>query len=209
VSASSTDPVALLWHDLRQTVAVILASVSAAEEDTNLCPEARRWLDQIAEEARRISRICEQAVHTGSATQAMRSVGEVTNGVVARTRVVVSTRIEYRSSGQDVDVEAVAVERALINVIDNACRAAGPAGRVRIKVEGASDGSAIITVDDDGPGFLAVGEERAGIGLEAVRHVLAPLGGSLEISTRGPLGGARVRLLLTASSRRAISGDAP
>ena len=209
MSASSTDPVALLWHDLRQTVAVILASVSAAQEDPSPCPEARRWLRQIAEEAQRISRICEHALRTGSAPQALRSLREVTTGVVESTRVVVSTRIEYRTSGPDVDVECAAVERALVNVVDNACRAAGPGGRVRIEVEGVSDGSAIITVDDDGPGFGVIGEARAGMGLEVIRHVLAPLGGSLEISTHGPLGGASVLLHLTPSSRRPIPGDAP
>ena len=109
----------------------------------------------------------------------------------------------------DVDVECAAVERALVNVVDNACRAAGPGGRVRIEVEGVSDGSAIITVDDDGPGFGVIGEARAGMGLEVIRHVLAPLGGSLEISTHGPLGGASVLLHLTPSSRRPIPGDAP
>lgn len=209
MSASSTDPVALLWHDLRQTVAVILASVSAAEEDPSPCPEARRWLRHIAEEARRISRICEHAVRTGSAPLALRSLDEVTTRVVESTRVVVSTRIDYRSAGHVVDVDAAAVERALVNVVDNACRAAGPAGRVRVEVEGASDGSAIVTVDDDGPGFGTVGEGRAGIGLEVIRHVLAPLGGSLEISTRGPLGGARVQLHLPHPRVDRYREDAP
>lgn len=36
--------------------------------------------------------------------------------------------------------------------------------------------------------------ERAGLGLDATRHVLDSLGGSLRVSARGPLGGARVRL---------------
>jgi signal transduction histidine kinase len=207
MSASSTEPVALLWHDLRQTVAVILVSVSAAEEDPSPCPEARRWLRHIAEEARRISRICEHAARAGDGPQALRSLDEVTMGIVDSIRVLVSTRIDYRTSGPDVDVDGAAVERALVNVVDNACRAAGRAGLVRIEVEGASDGSSIITVDDDGPGFGAIREGRAGMGLEVIRHVLDPLGGSLEIARHGPLGGARVQLHLNRFSRRPTPGD--
>lgn len=199
MSASSTDPVALLWHDLRQTVGAILASVSAAEEDPSPCPEARRWLRHIAAEARRMSRICEHAVRAGGAPQALESLDEVTTGVVESIRVVVSTRVHCRTSGQDVDVDGAAVERALVNVVDNACTAAGPVGRVRIDVEGAPDGSAIISVDDNGPGFGTVEIRSRGLGLEVTRRVLGQLGGSLQISKRGPLGGARVQLHLPPS----------
>jgi signal transduction histidine kinase len=190
----STEEIALLWHDLRQAVAAILASVSAVEADPSPGPEARRWLSRIAEEARRISRVSEHALCVGGVPPVPRSLDEVVSGVIDSARVVSSAAIEYRRSGADVWVDGVAVERALANVVENACRAAGPEGRVRIQVDRPSDGSAIVTVDDSGPGFGASGARQTGLGLEVVRRALESLGGSLRITERGPLGGARVQL---------------
>jgi K+-sensing histidine kinase KdpD len=206
---ASDDAVALLRHDLRQVVAVILASVSAAEVDLNTCSEACRWLRHIADEARRISRICEHALRAGDAPLVLRSLDEVTYGVIDSIRVVASTAIDYRTSGQDITVDGAAMERALANVVENACRAAGPHGRVRIEINAARDGGATITVDDNGPGFRAFGVEgNSGLGLEVTRRVLDSLGGSLRISRRGPLGGARVQLDLASSSSRPTSEGA-
>jgi signal transduction histidine kinase len=207
---ASADVVACLRHDVRQAVAVILTSVCAAEEDQSTCPEARRWLGHIADEARRISRICEHAFRAGDAPRILRSLEEVTLGVIDSTRVVVSTVIDYRASGEDISVDGAAIERALANVIENACRAAGPEGTVRVEINRVGDGGATITVDDNGPGFQALAVEgRAGLGLEVTRRVLDSLGGSLRISQRGPLGGARVQLDLPSSSCRPTSEGAP
>ncbi len=196
----SSDAVAFLWHDLRQAVAAILASVYAAELESP-CPESRRWLHHIADEARRISRVCEHAVHACGAPRVLRSLDEVTIGLVDGMRLVVSTDIDYQKRGEDISVDRAAVERALTNVLDNACRAAGPEGRVRVEIEGTADGGGTITVDDSGPGFRAVeGEGCSGMGLEVTRRVLGSLGGSLRISKRGPLGGARVHLDLPSVS---------
>ena len=207
-SEASAEEVAFLWHDLRQAVAVILASVSAAEEDPSPGPEARRWLSRIAEEARRISRICEHELSSGGARPAPRSLKDVALGVIDSIRVVFSTVIEYRTSGNDINVDGAAVERALTNIVDNACTAAGPEGRVRIQIDGASDGSAIITVDDSGPGFGASAGRKAGLGLEVTRRALDPLGGALRIAERGPLGGARVQLCLPCHLAQASPEDA-
>lgn len=200
-----SEPVAFLWHDLRQSVAVILASASAAAADPSPSLEARRWLRHISEEAQRISRICEHASRADAAPRSPQLLDDVALGVIDSIRVVVSTVIEYRPSGENISVDGPAVERALTNVVDNACRAAGPDGRVRIEVNRASDGGVTISVDDSGPGFAAATGGRAGVGLDATRHVLGSLGGSLRVSTRGPLGGARVRLHVPLSFTRPTS----
>jgi K+-sensing histidine kinase KdpD len=202
----SMETVASLWHDVRQSVAVIMASVLAAQEDQSPGPEARRWLWHIGEESRRISRIFEHAVRAGSAPRRLRSLEEVTLGVVHSIRVVFSTVIDYRAMGSEINVDGVAVERALANVVANACRAAGPEGQVRIEINGEPDGSAIITVDDNGPGFGRVSAGHAGLGLEVSRRVLDPVRGSVRISEVGPLGGARVQLHLPSDSPETTPG---
>jgi signal transduction histidine kinase len=183
-----------LWHDLRQSVAVIMASASAAAGDPTTSPDACRWLGHISEEAKRMSRICEHAIRAESAPRTLLALDDVVSGVIERIRVVLSTVIEFEPSQEVINVDGPTVERALANVLDNACKAAGPDGRVRIEIHRAPDDNVLITVDDNGPGFGAAREGRAGMGLDATRHVLGPLGGSLRISTRGPLGGARVEL---------------
>jgi signal transduction histidine kinase len=205
-----TEAATFLWHDLRQSVAVIMASASAAAEDSSPSPETRRWLRHISEEAQRISRMCEHVIHAERAGCNPASVDEVALGVIDSIRAVVATNIEYVPSEEDISVDgpAIAIERALANVVDNACRAAGPDGRVRIVTSRAAGDSVIITVDDDGPGFGAAAGGRAGLGLEATRHVLMPLGGSLRISPRGPLGGARVELHVPASSLQPTTDNA-
>jgi signal transduction histidine kinase len=187
------EDVAFLWHDLRQSVAVIRASATAAA-DSSLSSEARRWLNHISDEASRISRICEHAVRPDSGPRALRSLDEVAMGVIDSIGVVSSTDIAYRRSGEDTKVDGAAVERALMNIVGNACTAAGPGGRVRIEIRRDTDGSVIIAVDDSGPGFPTTSDGNAGLGMDATRRVLASLGGSLLISKSGGLGGARAEL---------------
>ena len=54
--------------------------------------------------------------------------------------------------------------RILYNILTNACRAAGPAGRVRVLVDEA-DGQARLTIADSGSGLgHPVPSGRAGLG---------------------------------------------
>jgi signal transduction histidine kinase len=82
-------------------------------------------------------------------------------------------------------------------------------GRVRIRIEGATDVGAIVTVDDSGPHFGARGARRAGLGLEVTRRALDPFGGSLRIAKRGPLGGARAQLRMPSYLAQASPEAAP
>ena len=102
--------------------------------------------------------------------------------------------------------------RAVRNLVDNATRHA--ANDVLVAL-GRSDGSAVITVDDDGPGipveqrervfdrFTRVDEARdrkaggAGLGLAIAREVARAHDGDL-VATDSPLGGARLTLTIPA-----------
>jgi signal transduction histidine kinase len=93
-------------------------------------------------------------------------------------------------------MDALALWRALRNVLDNACRVAG--GRVDVKVVN-EQGWIAIQVDDDGPGFGSGSTPKTGglasLGLGIVHDLVSGYGGSLEIR-HCELGGARVRILL-------------
>jgi signal transduction histidine kinase len=108
-----------------------------------------------------------------------------------------------------------AIERAVLNLVENAARHAG--GRVDVEVSSEGD-RAVVAVRDDGPGFppellgQAAGRfvrgtnggrgtaNGAGLGLAIVDAIAAAHGGELEIEN-GAEGGADVQLRLPIESR--------
>ena len=104
----------------------------------------------------------------------------------------------------DVLADPGTLERAVVNVIDNAIRWTPPGGRVDVRQH---DG--VVTVDDTGPGFApqdlpyvfdrfyrapsARGMPGSGLGLAIVASVASRLGGSVSAG-RSPAGGARVTI---------------
>ena len=88
-------------------------------------------------------------------------------------------------------VDPVLLRRAVSNVLDNAARAAGPAGTVRVEIQRCDD-AVMLAVEDSGPGFGEI-PSGAGLGLTAVARNVIKLGGRIEYSG-GTRGGARVSL---------------
>jgi two-component system sensor histidine kinase MtrB len=100
--------------------------------------------------------------------------------------------------------DEAAIERALINLVENAARHASH--RVDVVVSD-DDDAAVVAVRDDGPGFpnellhQAAGRfvrgpgaaEGAGLGLAIVDAIAAAHGGDVEVENR-PEGGAEVLL---------------
>jgi signal transduction histidine kinase len=103
------------------------------------------------------------------------------------------------------------LDRAIGNVVENARKFAGPAGRIRVRVE-AAGGQGVISVSDDGPGIAVDARARvfdrffrdpahrqssngAGLGLAVVRAIVVRHGGSVSAGA-SDLGGADFRLTL-------------
>jgi signal transduction histidine kinase len=90
-------------------------------------------------------------------------------------------------------VDPVMLRRAVNNVLDNATRAAGATGRVRVRVDRLRT-QAIVEVTDDGDGFGRI-PSISGQGMSVVDQALRACHGRLEISS-GPGPGTTVRLLI-------------
>jgi signal transduction histidine kinase len=79
------------------------------------------------------------------------------------------------------------LERAVMCLLDNAIRAAGPGGHVDVQVY-AHAGTGRVVITDDGPGLGGLAPQHS-LGLSTVRALLADCGGSFELRN-GELGGA-------------------
>lgn len=108
-------------------------------------------------------------------------------------------RITARRSKQVlVHGERTLLRRAVGNMVDNACRAAGPNGSVTVNV-GVDADEATVEVVDDGAGFGGI-SSGTGHGLQVVAAAVRACKGRLEISS-GPGVGTTVRLCLPALRR--------
>jgi two-component system sensor histidine kinase MprB len=122
-----------------------------------------------------------------------------------RSREVI---VEVRSRAA-VDAPRSALERAVTNLVDNACKFDTTGGRIDVVVDGGA-----LTVLDRGPGVEPGEEERifdrfhrsaaarsmpgSGLGLSIVREVVERAGGSVSAATRDA-GGAAIGFTLPVS----------
>jgi signal transduction histidine kinase len=182
-----------LCHDLTMPAASIRLLVSAATRESDPDPALRARLRQIADEAGRIADICGHFLHptrnTGpsdlrilaaDAADSARSRYPGTIDVVAETVVTAAHPVD--------------VARILANLLDNACRAAGSQGRVRLAVERGQERARMV-VADSGPGFGDGESGQASLGLGIVAALVRRNGGSLQMGT-SDLGGLAVAVTL-------------
>ncbi len=107
--------------------------------------------------------------------------------------------------------DATALERAVLNLLDNAVKWSPPGGTVRLQVRQVSDGTVVLEVADSGPGiadadlphvfdrFYRSDDARtmlgSGLGLAIVKQVAERHGGTVSAG-RAPEGGALLTLHL-------------
>ncbi|HJR19708.1 MAG TPA: HAMP domain-containing sensor histidine kinase [Actinomycetota bacterium] len=186
-----------ICHDLRQPAAAILALVSAAETQSDVPDHVRRRLEQIASEARHISTIVGQAAGEGMTFRPM-DAGEAAGSVAESLRTSTSADVTVVADPDSTVVaDGSALRRALINLLDNAIRAAGANGTVTVRV-GTHGDWVHIDVHDSGPGFGAGPVGIAGLGLGIVEWLAGSHGGDL-VMLESDLGGTLARLRLPAA----------
>jgi signal transduction histidine kinase len=137
----------------------------------------------------------------------------VVEGEVRRTRESLDgrPRIDTTAVGSAVvDGDAAQLTRLVRNLVSNAVRHAADEVRIAVTTTG---GTALLSVDDDGPGvreadrarvfdrFVRLDQARSsrgggtGLGLAIVRDIVTAHGGTVAITT-SPLGGARLEVRL-------------
>ena len=206
-------------HDLRTPLATIRAAAGTLRPDSDLDVAGRSAsAEAIEREVARLDRLVANLLDLGRI-----EAGElradldvfVLDDLAARTIDRFAARFEGHDVQVDipalpVSVDAVFLDEALANLLDNALKFSGPSSRIRI-VAAAVGEWVRLTVEDDGPGVAdailgrlfekfyrapatAIGARPGtGIGLAVVRGLVEAMGGEVA-ARRSDLGGLTVSL---------------
>lgn len=215
-----TQSLAALAHDLKTPLSIVSGNAELLGEE-ELEPDQREQVEAILRSAGRLWDYVEQLralAGTGSGDPAEPEpvpLPELAEGWAAAGRDLCAPRgIGFRldcPDGPPCSLCRAEVDRAVLNLLDNAARFTPAGGEVRLTA--AVTGKVLtVTVEDSGPGFSPEALARAGrgfytgdegrpreghmgMGLTFARRVAARHGGTLELSNTGR--GARAALILT------------
>jgi signal transduction histidine kinase len=198
-----------LLHDLGHEVTTLSYLVEAVRGDTSLPGGSAYRLELVSVEMSRLSDLIQQGLH-GDVTGGAAEVISVRDLAAQLTRLA---ELAYPADvtllpGADVTVtiDPLLLWRVLSNVVDNAARAAGTGGRVTVAVR--QDGTPLVDVTDDGPGFGLGPKGTASLGLGVVRSLLEACGGSLAVGSP-PGGGTTVQVTLPGAATPANGHRGP
>lgn len=192
-----------LDHDVLHELSTIVLLATLLRDSEELGAENRRRAGMLINEAKWLRTLvqsyCPEAIDQLNRTQDQPQLVRLDwmiSRLATSTRMQATTRISVDALPAMVYGNPIELGRAVRNILWNAVDAAGPTGHVAMRIS-TSGTTAIVAIEDDGPGFGAVAAGGMSLGLDIVRHVAKSCGGELEISG-GELGGCSVRLILTA-----------
>ena len=207
-------------HDLRTPISIVRSELELARMQTADGTELAHALDSSLEEVGRLDRLAVNLLvlartrSAGPRPSEPVELGDLSRRAaqtVFRSRNGHAVPVSVTGSAQ-VRGDEDAIERAVLNMVDNAARHAS--SRVDVEVSRDAD-RAVVLVRDDGPGFPPEllgqaagrfvrghngGPNSAGLGLAIVDAIAAAHGGELEIEN-GSKGGAEVQLRLPVDGR--------
>lgn len=206
------DFVANVSHELRTPVTAIQGYAETLLRNNTDAETSKQFLEIVHRQALRLGGLVEQLLALSELEARVRDdiarekvklvsiaqhVAETVRGRADQRRIRVSIDVAN-------DLVALAdpegVERAILNLVDNAVKYGSDGGEV--KITGARDGSRVkVTVSDDGPGiapnhlprlferFYRVDPGRsrsqggAGLGLSIVRHLVESMDGTIDVTS--------------------------
>ncbi|HSE10820.1 MAG TPA: HAMP domain-containing sensor histidine kinase [Nocardioidaceae bacterium] len=208
-------------HELRSPVASLRAQLETMQQSGSGSPADDATVRDLLEETLRMQTLVDQLLLLARSDAGRMSRGrewvdlDDTVASVVRSRRLDGSRLDVRVDTRAVDPVQVVGDPMLLaqvvrNLLDNALRHATSEVRVSLSED---DGSAVLVVDDDGPGvpqesrtevfrrFTRLDEARhrdsggVGLGLAIVADVVRVHGGDVTV-TDSPTGGARFTVRL-------------
>ncbi|WP_026425591.1 HAMP domain-containing sensor histidine kinase [Actinokineospora inagensis] len=208
-------------HELRTPLTSLRNNIEllvhAASTGRQLAPEDQtRLLADLSAQAVELTTLIEELVDLSTGERSPEAeelvdLSDVVGPAVERARAR-APQVSYATDFTPARVHArvAALERAVLNLLDNAAKWSPPGSTVTARITASSDG-ARIDVDDEGPGiadadvphvfqrFYRSDEARAlpgsGLGLAIVEQIATQHGGTVWAG-RAETGGARVSILL-------------
>jgi signal transduction histidine kinase len=184
-------------HEIRQPLSAVFALAEMARTSPGADDDVRTCLDHIIHLAQEVSAaaatLLEPARHQPSDVGGT-DLGEMLDSVLDVLVLTWSGTLVRVGQTPDRPVvgDRAVLRRCLVNLVDNAVRAAGPEGRITVTVQ-CDEREVHVILDDNGPGFGRVPSGNR-MGLELTRRSLTAYGGELRIGLPSPAGGARVVL---------------
>ena len=211
--------VANVSHDLRTPVTIIKGYVRTLEEDFDSmdAEDRRRFLEKTRRATDRLHTLLESLLELANSESGATAepVFGVLNRAVTEAVEAMSERLAERNlvaetllSADDsrVALDPVAMQRVLQNLLENACRYATGASRVRLLSRAKESGGVELRVEDDGPCVVAADHEKlfrrfyraeksrslahggAGLGLSIVKSLVMAQGGEVRAEPAAPRG---------------------
>lgn len=180
-----------LCHDLRQPVAAARALLHQLHVEARPAGVAAERLRGLEDQLDALSHLLEAQLRPPE--QVPVDLGLVAGAAADVLAPGTGARVGVEVSGRPVVLgDPVLLQRMVTNLLDNACRAVRPGGRVRLRAS-SGDGEVLLEVDDDGS--AADREGGTGLGLLIVESALTRHGGR-AVTRPSALGGLCVQLRL-------------
>jgi signal transduction histidine kinase len=178
-SLGSPDKFKALCHDVRHELGVVLALVEVIRGEPDLPDAPRQRLDQVIGVTARLADFLRDAVTTGETTtvDASATIREAVDNLAFVSRATFVCAIE---DGIMFAADAYQTRRAVMNLLDNALRAAGPDGVVAVRLQ-QKYGCVVLEIEDSGPGMDAAPSGLASMGLSVVQEWVHAVGGRFSI----------------------------
>jgi signal transduction histidine kinase len=190
-------------HDIRQPVAAVLILADAALTEPHLPDVTRSYLEQISTLAQSVAGLVHQRLradqHADEEADLIDLV-QLADEAATAQRVTFEGTLRLLPQAEPVLIRAnpVDIRRIIANLLGNATRAAGSAGRVTIEV-GCDSSLAQLAVEDSGPGFGHI-PEGTRLGWRIIAQNLARCGGSIKYD-ESTLGGVRASFWLPVAAQ--------
>ncbi len=185
-----------LMHDLGHQMMTLSLLADSVRDDSALSADSRRRMELVMQEMFRIVDVIADSIAADAGPPAPGTVDlrELARDVAQLAGLTHDTTVTVEP-GRPVLIRMGSTQlwRILVNLVDNAVRAAGPGGRVMIRIEQERD--TVIEVTDNGRGFGGGPAGAAGLGLTVVRQLLDAAGGRLEV-TDAPGRGTCMRVIV-------------